>query len=279
MIRLWVKPASVVTWLLLLAGTLMAATPGTAADAAAASADSAVASAEAEFDPGIIPTSAVATSDNCAKIAGIEEQLERNITVLDLQRIQGPEQGPPLGVKGKFRLAVIDSTDPVAIFASALDAEVGNATQGAPGLHRGALGFGQRFGMSLGGQTTGEFLSTFAVSSVFHQDPRYHREPGASTKARIAHAFSQVLITRSDSGKPMFNFAEFLGTTSTFLVANTFNPEWKNTPGANANRIFVSIGSDAAWNLLTEFLPDIARHMNPKLFVLRRLAAHESDPN
>jgi len=279
MIRYRVKFVSVAAALLLLVGTLMAATPGGAVDAAAAAAGSVAATEEAEFDPGIIPTSAVATSGNCAKIAGIEEQLERNITVLDLQRIQGPEQGPPLGVKGKFRLAVIDSTDPVNIFATALDAEMSNATDGSPSLHRGALGFGQRFAMSMGGQTIGEFLSTFAVSSVFHQDPRYHRDPGASTKARIGHALSQVVITRSDSGKKMFNFAEFLGTTSDFLIVNNFNPEWKNTPGANANRIFVSIGSDAAWNLLTEFLPDIARRFNPRWLVLRRLAEHESDPN
>jgi hypothetical protein len=277
MIRHWVKSALVGTALLLLAGTLMAATPVPAADAAAA--ESVAATAEAEFDPGIIPTSAVATSDNCAVIAGIEEQMERNITVLDLQRIQGPELGPPLGVKGKFKMALLDTTDPVAIFSNAIDAEMGNATDGAPMLQRGALGFAQRFGMSMAGQATGEAITTFAISSVFHQDPRYHRDPSGSTKARIFHALTQVVITRSDSGKPMFNVSEFLGTPLSFMVANTYNPEWKNTPGADAGRVFVSIGSDSAWNLLTEFLPDIARRVNPKWIILRRLAQHVSDPN
>jgi hypothetical protein len=233
----------------------------------------------ADVDPAVIPTSAVATSENCATIARIEEDVAHNVTVLDLRHVQGPEPDSPLGIRGKFHLAVTNSTDPVNIFVNALDAEISNAIEGAPGLHRGALGFGQRFAMSQGGQATGEMLSTFVIPSIFHQDPRYHRDPGASTAARIGHALSQVLITRSDSGKKMFNFAEFLGSTSTFIVAKTFNPEWKNTPGANANRIAVSIGSDAAWNLLTEFLPDISRHFNPKMLVLRRLAQHESEAN
>jgi hypothetical protein len=70
----------------------------------------------------------------------------------------------------------------------------------------------------------------------------------------------------------MFNFAEFLGTASSSLVEGGLHPEWEKGPGAESGRIFISIGSDAAWNLMTEFLPDVARHMNPRLMLLRRLA-------
>src|SRR5262249_5400869 len=58
------------------------------------------------IDPGLIPNSAVATSDNCNKLAGLQEQFEHGFTAQDFQRIQGPEQHQPLGVSGKFRLAV-----------------------------------------------------------------------------------------------------------------------------------------------------------------------------
>ena len=245
--------------------------------AACAASDSVAAAGD--LDTEIISTSAVATSDNCSRIATIEQQFEGGITPWNLQRIQGPEQGPPLGVSGKFRLAVANVSDPFNILTIAFDAEVGNATGPKSPLPRGAVGFGDRFGQAMAGEVLGEFSSTFLVSSIFHQDPHYHREPDAATGRRMLHALSYVVVTRSDSGKPIFNFAEVLGTASSSIVEGSFHPEWERGPGASAGRIFISIGSDAAWNLLTEFLPDAARHINPRLLLLRRLADRAAAQN
>ncbi|PYY04481.1 MAG: hypothetical protein DMG64_04730 [Acidobacteria bacterium] len=237
------------------------------------------ASPNTNYDPGVIPNSAVAESDNCAKLADLEEQFEHGFSSKDLQRIQGPEQGPPLGVSGKFRLAVANVSDPFAIITTALDSEFGDAIQGHTKLRTGAAGFGQRFGASMAGQATSELMSTFLISSIFHQDPHYHRDPGAPTHTRIEKALAYVFVTRSDSGKRMLNFAEVLGTTSSSLLEGSYHPEWEKGPGAAAGRIAISIGSDAAWNLMTEFLPDVARHLNPRWMLLRRLADRASQQN
>jgi len=229
------------------------------------------------FDPHVVPTSAVATSENCNRLANLEEQVEHGFAADNLQRIQGPEQHQPLGVSGKFRLAVANVSDPFSIITTALDSEFADATDGHTKLRTGAAGFGQRFGAAMGGQATSEMFSTFLISSIFHQDPHYHRDPAAPTRRRIGKALAYVLVTRSDSGKPMFNFAEVLGTTSSSIVEGSFHPEWEKGPGAAAGRIAISIGSDAAWNLMTEFLPDVARHLNPRWMLLRRLADRASE--
>jgi hypothetical protein len=234
-------------------------------------------SGNTNFDPGVIPNSAVAQSKNCSRLAELEEQFEHGYSAQDLQRIQGPEQGPPLGVSGKFRLAVANVSDPFAIATTALDSEFGDATDGHTKLRTGIAGFGQRFGASMAGQATSEMFSTFLISSIFHQDPHYHRDPAAPTHARIGKALAYVFVTRSDSGKRMFNFAEVLGTTSSSLVEGSFHPEWEKGTGPTAGRILISIGSDAAWNLMTEFLPDVARHLNPRWMLLRRLADRASE--
>ena len=70
----------------------------------------------------------------------------------------------------------------------------------------------------------------------------------------------------------MFNYSEFAGTTAASLVETTFHFEREETPGAVSTRIFVSIGFDAAWNQMSEFLPDLAKHVNPRFIFLRRLA-------
>ena len=234
---------------------------------------------DAEPEPDAIPNSAVAASDHCARLATIQEQFQYGIVPQDLSRVQGPEQHPPLSVSGKFRLAVANVSDPFSVMITALDSEFGNATGPASPLPRGADGFGDRFGISMAGQASGEFFSTFLVSSIFHQDPHYHRDPGAPARSRIGRALSYVVITRSDSGTRMFNFAEFLGTAASSIVEGSIHPEWKRDAGASAQRIFISIGSDAAWNLMTEFLPDVAKHINPRLLLLRRLAEKAAAQN
>jgi hypothetical protein len=70
----------------------------------------------------------------------------------------------------------------------------------------------------------------------------------------------------------MFNYAEVVGTPVSSLLETPYHFERDESPGAVSARIFVSIGSDAAWNLMSEFLPDLANHVNPRWIFLRRLA-------
>jgi len=191
----------------------------------------------------------------------------------DLQGMQSRQNSDGLTPSRKLRLAFKNISDPFAVSTIALDAEISNAIsspQSAFGT--GAAGFGRRFGMAMADDAAGEFFASFLVASVFHQDPHYHRNPTASTGKRIGYALTRALIARSDSNKPMFNYAEFLGTASASIFENSYRFDRDTGAGPTANRIFVSIGSDAVWNLMNEFLPDIAKHVNPRLIVLRRLA-------
>ena len=227
-----------------------------------------------------IPASAVAHSDNGMRIARLADQLQGEIERSDLQRIQGPGQSLPLGASGKFRLAVKNFSDPLNIGGTALDSAISNATSSpTSAFGTGWSGFGKRFGMSMSDNGLSEFFSTFLVSTLAHQDPHYHRDPDSSTGKRILYALSRVVITRSDYGTPMFNYAEFVGTTSSSLVETSYHFERDESPGAISSRIFVSIGSDAAWNLMNEFLPDVAKHLNPRFFFLRRLAEKAAKQN
>jgi hypothetical protein len=230
-------------------------------------------------DPAI-SVAAVSHSDNCDRISQLAEQLQRSADGRNLQRIQGPGQSTPLGASGKFRLAVKNFSDPLNIAGTALDSAISTATSSSKSAFgTGWPGFGRRFGMSMSDEALSEFFSTYLVSTLAHQDPHYHRDPGSSAGKRIAYALSRVVVTRSDSGKPMFNFAEFAGTAAASLVESSYHFERDESPGAVSSRIFVSIGSDAAWNLMNEFLPDIAKHLNPRFIFLRRLAERAAKQN
>lgn len=221
-----------------------------------------------------IPTYAVANSQNCDHLAHLAGQLQSRIESEDLWH------RPPLTPSDKFRLALRNFSDPINIGGTALDSEISNLTSSpTSAFGTGWSGFGKRFGMSMADDGLNEFFSTFLVSSLAHQDPHYHRDPGSSTTKRIFYALSRVVITRSDFGRPMFNYAEFVGTTSSALLETSYHFERDESPGAISSRIFVSIGSDAAWNLMNEFLPDIAKRVNPRFFFLRRLAEKAAKQN
>ena len=57
----------------------------------------------------------------------------------------------------------------------------------------------------------------------------------------------------------MFNFSEWLGTASAVVLANTYHFDNRRGAGYAAKRISISVGSDAGFDVLREFWPEIAR--------------------
>jgi hypothetical protein len=228
-----------------------------------------------------VSVDAVAVSDACERLADMQQNLESRFPSGALERIQGPQQRPPLGAAGKFRMMVKDDADPLNAFATAMDAGFSTYNAQKNSVYgTGWAGFGRQFGTSMADNFNGEFFTTFAAASIFHQDPRYYRDSDQKNWGkRVAYAVSRVLIARSDSGKAMFNFDETLGNMAAGFVGNAYHFDQNPHIGPTIARWGVGIGTDAAWNLLTEFLPDAAKHLNPPVGFMRRLAGQLTKEN
>jgi hypothetical protein len=61
------------------------------------------------------------------------------------------------------------------------------------------------------------------------------------------------------SGNPTFNFSEWLGTTSTVVLSNTYHPESHRGFSPAAQRVGYSVLQDAGFDVLREFWPEISR--------------------
>lgn len=57
----------------------------------------------------------------------------------------------------------------------------------------------------------------FAYPPIFSEDPRYYRLAHGSGGRRFLHAVEHAFVAHRDNGKRMFNFSEWLGTTSTVV--------------------------------------------------------------
>ncbi len=177
----------------------------------------------------------------------------------------------PLTPRQKFLLAARNVSDPsnLATIAglSAISVAADSHTADGPGF----TGFAKNASVSLTQDMTGEFFSTFLIPSLAHQDPHYHRMPNLSLRRRIFHVIDEVVIAQSDEGVPMFNYATVVGTICTNTLGNVYVPGRKHSFGASTARIATSLATDPIGNAITEFVPDLARHVNFQVVIVQRI--------
>jgi hypothetical protein len=132
-------------------------------------------------------------------------------------------------------------------------------------------GWAKLSGVSFTQDMTNEFFGTFLIPSLAHQDPHYHRMPNASLKRRIAHCIYQVVWTQGDDGKGMFNYATVVGGVLEEGVSDAYVPYRETGWAAASARYGTALATDPIGNFITEFLPDLARHVNVRAVFVQRI--------
>jgi hypothetical protein len=166
-----------------------------------------------------------------------------------------------LTTKEKAKLFVEDFINPVTFVSAAFYAGIGQAQNGDPKYGQEFGGYAKRFGANLADQASSAFFKDLVYPTAFSQDPRYYRLGRGSAGGRIAHALSHVIIAHRENGSRMFNFTEWLGTASTVALGSTYHGYREHGVGPYAEAGAINIASDAGFDVLREFLPDIVRKL------------------
>ncbi len=177
----------------------------------------------------------------------------------------------PLAPAQKFRLAAKGVFDPYNLLTIGGTSAIGVAANSHSSYGPGFEGFGKLSGVSFTEVMTSEFFGTFLIPSLARQDPHYHRMPNASLKRRFAHAVYQVVWTQGDDGRSMFNYATVLGTMADEAVNVAYVPYRRNGWGPGAARTATALATDPLGNLITEFVPDLARRVNFRVVFVQRI--------
>jgi hypothetical protein len=135
----------------------------------------------------------------------------------------------------------------------------------------GVKGWAKLSGVTLTQDMTGEFVGTFLIPSIDHQDPHYHRAPNASLERRIWHCVYQPFWTTSDTGKGMPNYSTIVGSMIDEAVDVSYVPYQEMGWGPGAERVAVGWISAPVGNFVTEFVPDVASHINLKVVFIQRI--------
>jgi hypothetical protein len=177
----------------------------------------------------------------------------------------------PLTSKQKGYLAIHNLTTPSNLLTIVALSGFTIAADSHSAYGPGWKGFGKNTGVSLLQDTTGEFFGAFLIPSLAHQDPRYYRMPKASIPRRFAHAISRTFVANSDEGSLMPNYANLLGYPISAELSNLYVPGIHSDAPSTMARIATGLATDPANNLITEFLPDVAKHISIRIIFVQRI--------
>lgn len=177
----------------------------------------------------------------------------------------------PMTWQQKGYLSLHEFTDPTNLGTilgiSAITIGTDAHTAYGPGLK----GYGKIVGVTLLQSATGEFFGVFAVPSLVHQDPRYHRMPHASFEKRILYSISRTAISRSDAGNSIPNYGTLSAYPIVAEIDNLYVPGIESDGPSTVKRVAIGLASDPINNLLTEFLPDVASRIHIRIIVVQRI--------
>lgn len=188
-----------------------------------------------------------------------------------IQPIVTSEHVQALTSHEKGVLAMRDFLDPFNFVTIAGYSAIVVGTNSRTAYGPGFEGFAKLTGYGLAEDAQGEFLQTYAISSLTHEDPRYHRMPTASVKRRLWHAIEHTYVTRSDDGGHMPNYATLLTYPISAELCNLYVPGIQTDAASTARRVGIGLATDPAGAIVAEFLPDVARRIHIHILFVQEI--------
>lgn len=188
----------------------------------------------------------------------------------------------PLTAAEKGKLALRDFTDPFNLFAVTAYSGISIAINSHSAYGPGFKGFGKLTGYSLSEDAQGEFLGTFLIPVLAHEDPRYRREPDRPVMHRFFHAVEHTFVAEHDDGRPMPNYARLFMYPASAELSDLYVPGVQTDLKSTGERAAIGIATDPIGNIVEEFLPDVASHIHIHVLffqeILNRVATGHSEP-
>ena len=167
----------------------------------------------------------------------------------------------PLSTIQKFGQVVKNFGNPFTFLGTGAEAGIDQAFDVHQGYGQGAEGYGKRYGADIADTATAQFFGYGVYPSIFHTDPRYYRMGSGKFFSRSWYAATRVLVTRTDSGRHVFNVPEVMASATASGISRSYYPADERNVGDFAYDMGSRIAFDAVYNLAKEFWPDVRKHV------------------
>jgi hypothetical protein len=166
----------------------------------------------------------------------------------------------PITSKQKLTIATKDTVDyPLFLLGGGL-AGIAQLTNEHPRFGQGVEGFFHRYATAYADQAIGNYMTEGILPILFHEDPRYFMKGRAygGVGRRTWYAATRIFVTKTDTGRTSFNFAEVVGNSIAAAVGNAYYPGETHLSD-NVSRLGQDLATDAISQILKEFWPDVKR--------------------
>jgi hypothetical protein len=180
----------------------------------------------------------------------------------------------PITSPQKGILAVRAFFDPFNALTIAFFSAVTIAADSHSAYGPGFAGWGRLMGYSAAEDGQSTFTGVFLIPSLVHEDPRYHRMPGAPTKRRILHALIHTVVSQHDDGSLMLNYATLINYPLSAEISNLYVPGVATNARHTSERILAGYATDPIGPVVAEFLPDFAKRVHIHFIFAQQILNH-----
>jgi hypothetical protein len=204
----------------------------------------------------------VMPSEQIAALQVQEEEKQRLFGAIPNFYVVYDHDAAPMTTKLKYQMAWRNLIDPFNLGLVAANAGIEQADGAFSGFGPGPAGYGKRVGAGMGDFLIGSYLTGAVLPQVFKQDPRYFYKGTGSNWSRVKYAVAMAVVCRGDNGKWQPCYSNVLGAFGAAGASNLYYPR-SDRRGASLTLELglISIGSDAAGNVIQEFL---LKHLTSK---------------
>jgi hypothetical protein len=167
----------------------------------------------------------------------------------------------PLTSGQKFKLFVDKTISPSTFVGAVGSAALGQATNRYEGYGQGWDAYGKRVGAAFANSASTNFIGTFLVPSLLHQDPRHFFTERQGFGKKLEYAFSRQIVTRTDSGHNTFNWSRILALIGSEAIANSYLPPEERSTERTFDRAAIRFGIGIGTTLLKEYWPMIFKKL------------------
>lgn len=164
----------------------------------------------------------------------------------------------PLTQQERTHLYFKTMSNPLGYIKAAFSAGIDQSEDKPQEWQQGASGYGKRFANILG-QYSIQRTVTFGVSSALHEDNRYFNSGKKDFWSRTGYALASSVLARHDDGSRHFSVSQVGGVAAGAFLSRLWQPPSQHSAGAGAVSFGITMGSNTAFSVVKEFLPDLGR--------------------
>jgi hypothetical protein len=169
----------------------------------------------------------------------------------------------PMTQAQRNRLYFKTMVNPLGFVKAGFSAGIDQANDKPEEWEQGASGYGKRFANILG-QYSIQRTVTYGLGSALHEDNRYFNSGKQAFWPRTGYSLTSAILARHDDGSRHFSFSQVGGVAAGAFLARFWLPPSQSSAGDGAVSFGITMGSNAAFGILKEFLPDLGRALAKK---------------